>query len=77
MTIAEAFGEVVRELRSERGESQEAVAWRVGLNRPFLSELENGRKTPSLETIFRLAEALSTEPEEIVAETKRRVEARQ
>ena len=75
MTIAEAFGEVVRELRSERGESQEMVAWRIGLNRPFLSELENGKKLPSLETIFRLADALSAEPEDLVIQTKEKVRA--
>ena len=70
VTLGEAFGDVLRELRYERGDSQETVAWRVDLNRPYLSELENGKKVPSLTTIFRLAEALSTEPENLVARAK-------
>lgn len=75
MTIGEAFGNVLRELRYERGDSQEAVAWRIGLNRPYLSELENGKKVPSLETIFRLAEALDAEPEDLVASAKKKIRA--
>ena len=67
MTIGEAFGDAVRELRHERGDSQETIAYRIGLDRSYLSELENGHKAPSLKTVFRLAEALSVEPEILVS----------
>lgn len=56
--VVKAFGQVIRELRHARGLSQEALADASELDRTFLSQLETGRKQPSLLTIFRLAVAL-------------------
>ncbi|MGI4820714.1 MAG: helix-turn-helix domain-containing protein [Janthinobacterium lividum] len=55
------FGLVVRELRKERKLSQESLADEAALDRTFLSQLETGRKQPSLLTILRLAQALQIE----------------
>lgn len=53
-----SFGLVVRHLRLAHGLSQEGLAMEAGLDRSFLSQLETGRKQPSLLTIFQLARAL-------------------
>lgn len=53
-----AFGLVIKELRKAQGFSQEALAFEASLDRTFLSQVETGRKQPSLLTIFRLATAL-------------------
>jgi len=59
LTIEEAFGQVIRELRKAKSFSQEKLSDVSTLNRTFISHLERGRKQPSLITIFQLAKALS------------------
>ena len=57
MTIEEAFGEAIRELRKASQISQEKLAEVSNLDRSFISLLECGRKQPSLITIFQIAKA--------------------
>jgi transcriptional regulator with XRE-family HTH domain len=61
------FGPVLRRLRFERGLSQEALAERAGMvSHAHLSRLESGHKQPTVEMVFRLAEALEIEAWEIL-----------
>ena len=53
-----AFGEVVRGLRTERGLSQEALSFACGRHRTYISLLERGHNSPSLDTLWVIAEAL-------------------
>jgi len=53
-----AFGLVIRELRKSRKLTQEALADLSLLDRTFISLIELGRNSPSLDTIFLLCEAL-------------------
>jgi transcriptional regulator with XRE-family HTH domain len=57
LTIEEAFGEVIRELRKVNKISQEKLAQISKLDRSFISLIECGHKQPSLITIFQLAKA--------------------
>jgi transcriptional regulator with XRE-family HTH domain len=59
LTIEEAFGEVIRELRKEYKISQEKLAEISNLDRSFISLLECGHKQPSLITVFQLAKAFN------------------
>jgi transcriptional regulator with XRE-family HTH domain len=70
-SLEQAFASVLRELRHERGLSQERLGLESGSGRTYISQLERGEKTPSLKMIFRLAPPLGVRPGEIV----RRVEA--
>ncbi|KAB1496519.1 helix-turn-helix domain-containing protein [Serratia proteamaculans] len=45
------FGQRVRELRKERGWSQEEFADRCGLDRTYVSGIERGVRNPTLEVI--------------------------
>lgn len=54
----EQFSLVLRQLREERGWSQEQLAAQAGLNRSYLGEVERGRAIPSLITVSKLAGAL-------------------
>ena len=74
MTPDEAFGQVLRALRRERKLSQERLALESGQDRSYISLLERGKNSPSLETIFRLAKVLAVKPSEIVARTEVLVE---
>ena len=62
MTLAMAFGQVLRETRKDRGYSQEALALSCGLDRTFISLLERGLRQPTLSSIFSIAAALETQP---------------
>lgn len=52
------FGLAIRELRRKRGISQEALAKAAQLSRTYLTEVETGRRNPTLNNISRLADAL-------------------
>lgn len=61
-----AFGNVLRELRERRELSQEQLALQSGLVRPHVGMLERGERSPTLTTLFRLAQALRVEPGEMI-----------
>lgn len=60
--VQRAFGARLRELRVDRGISQEALASRSGLNRTYVGSVERGERNVSLVNIQRLAEALDAPP---------------
>ena len=45
----------IKELRKERGITQEALAYAVGVTRQTIISLENGRYNPSIQLAFKLA----------------------
>lgn len=69
--LAEAFGAVLREIRKERGFSQEDLGFESGYHRTYVSLLERGLKSPSLQTIFKLAQVLGIRPSELLARVER------
>lgn len=54
------FGTAVKKIRSEMGISQEKLAYRAGLHRTYICDIERGERNPSLESIGKLARALGT-----------------
>lgn len=57
--------------RNERDLSQEELADRAGINRGYMSDLENGRYAATIVMIGKLAEALSIEPAELLRQGRR------
>ena len=55
------FGKRVRELRKERGWSQEEFADRCGLDRTYVSGIERGVRNPTLEVIGMISSGLNVE----------------
>lgn len=64
-----AFGRVLRAARRARGLTQRELADRAELDRGTPSLLEGGKRSPTLETILALEEALKLEPGDLVAAT--------
>jgi len=60
-----AFGQAVRELREERGISQEAFALKSGIDRSHYGGMERGERNPNLTSIIKIATALGVQPSEI------------
>lgn len=57
-SAGEALADRVRSLRCRRGLTQEAFATRSGISVSFVSLLERGIRSPSYETLVRIAQAL-------------------
>lgn len=62
-----AFGRVLRSLRLARKKTQEALAFDADLQRHYISMMERGTSSPTLKTIFRLADALGIAPDTMMA----------
>lgn len=59
-------GQVIQQIREQKGLSQEVVSGLADIGRTHLSAIERGIRKPTLETLFRLAEALDMPASEIV-----------
>jgi transcriptional regulator with XRE-family HTH domain len=64
--IPERFGRRLRELRAERGLSQEGLAARAGLDRTYISGVERGSRNISLSNVGRLAKALGVRLQDLL-----------
>lgn len=53
-----ALGAAIRQLREERGDTQEALASKAGITLSTLSVIERGRANPTWGTVRRIAAAL-------------------
>jgi transcriptional regulator with XRE-family HTH domain len=53
-----AFGQRMSKLRKEAGLSQEQFAFKCGIDRTYIGALERGEKSPTLNTINKIAIAL-------------------
>lgn len=49
------LGRRIASLRAAHGWNQEEMAFRSNLNRNYLSDLENGRRNPSLKVLEKIA----------------------
>jgi transcriptional regulator with XRE-family HTH domain len=60
--LTAAFGHVVREARANAGLSQEKLAFRAGVHPTYISQIERGLKSPSLDVVSAIAKALGERP---------------
>ena len=67
MLDAVVVGRVIQRLREEKKQSQELVSGFAGIGRTHLSAIERGERKPTLETLFRIADALGMKPSTIIA----------
>lgn len=66
LTPQRRFGAVVGAERAKQGLSQEELAHRSGLSTSFMSHVERGTKTVSIETIVKVARGLGTTSGELM-----------
>lgn len=68
-TLVKQISARTRELREERGWSQETLAGRADLHPTYIGQLErNERKSPSLETIYKIAKGLDLTLSQLIGE---------
>ena len=66
MDMRRLVGENFTRLRRARGLTQEQVAECTGFSQQYISGLERGKRNPTLVTLFELAQAVGSTPEELV-----------
>lgn len=66
-TILIQFGKNLKEARSAKGLSQEALALSLEFDRTYISMLERGMRNPSLFTIHRIADFLDIKASDLLS----------
>ena len=56
--VVKALGKRIRQLRSEKGWSQERLAEEAGMHRTYMWGIEQGMRNPSVRHLIKLADAL-------------------
>ena len=69
-----AVGKAIRDLRKEKGVSQDVLSGFAGIARTHLTMIENGTKQANFETLWKIALALDIRPSELVARIEREIE---
>lgn len=64
--VEKLFGKVLKQIREEKGMTQEKLAELAEVDRTYIYRLETGKRSPSLNIIFRLADALKVQPGHLI-----------
>lgn len=64
--LVKAFGKVLKQLREEKGLSQQELGDYSETDRAFISKIERGLSIPSIVTVFKLAEVLKIKPKDLI-----------
>ena len=75
--LVEHFGIAVRQLREQRGWSQEQLAAFSDLNRSYVGEIERGRVIVSIVTVHKLALALQLDAAALLTRSAQITQLRQ
>jgi transcriptional regulator with XRE-family HTH domain len=70
--LAKQLGARIASLRAKRSLTQERCAWEAGLSKAYLSQIEAGKRLPSLPTLSALARRLGVEMSELFVFAKAR-----
>ena len=69
-----AVGKAIRDLRKEKGISQDVLSGFAGIARTHLTMIKNGTKQANFETLWKIALALDIRPSELVARIEEEIE---
>ena len=66
--LSTRFGKKVRKARRELGLSQEELAGKATINESHIGVIERGTKSPKLDTVELIAEALGVEASDLLSD---------
>lgn len=69
-TIPTSLGALIRQQRELAALPMRQLATMAGISGPYLSQIENGLRTPSDQVLRSLATTLGIDPDELVEETR-------
>jgi transcriptional regulator with XRE-family HTH domain len=77
LSPSQAFGQAAREIRKERGLSQEQAALDGGIDRAYYGHIERATKSATLRTVWRMAAALGVPASDLFVRAERILEAQE
>lgn len=60
-------GKIIQKHREQKGLSQEVLSGLAVIGRTHLSAIERGERRPTLDTFYRIAEAMEIKPSELLS----------
>jgi len=66
MIDRKVVGEIFRRFRKNKGMSQEILSGLAGLDRSHYSKIERGLRSPTIDTVFKIAHALDIPPHRLI-----------
>ena len=76
MINVKVIGKTIKKMRENKGLTQEVLSGLAGLDRTHYSKIERGLRSPTIETLFKIADALDIEPHEIMIDIEKSVNER-
>ena len=73
MLDAKIVGEAIAQKRKEKGISQEVLSGLADIGRTHLSAIERGERKPTLETLYRISQALDIRMSDIITEIENKL----
>lgn len=71
MSLQEDLGRTIIRLRKEKGYSQEAFANEAGIDRRYMSDIENGKRNISIDILDRVCNKLGIKISEFFVEVEK------
>lgn len=65
------LGKELKKARETAGLSQEKLAFEAEIDRSYVSLLENDKKSPTLDTLFRIADAIGIPASELISRVEK------
>ena len=73
MVDAVLVGKAIQMCRMEKGLTQEVLSGLAGLDRTHYSKIERGLRSPTIDTLFKIAGALDMPPHQLMLEIEHAV----
>ena len=64
-------GRAIQKVREDKKLSQEVVSGLAGIGRTHLSAIERGERKPTLETFFKISDAMNITPSELMTKIEK------
>ncbi|WP_290764537.1 helix-turn-helix transcriptional regulator [Fibrobacter sp. UBA4297] len=71
LLLHEAIRQLLISIRQKRRHTQHSLSLESGISRQYISQMECGKKTPSIDTLFQLSIALKTNISSLMIELDR------
>ena len=68
------IGLIISTERVKKEMTQEQLSGLAGISRSHLASLESGQKSPKIETLWKIAEALSVKPSKLIMMAEKKIE---
>ena len=65
------LGDEIRRVRQEKKMTQEQLSYAAGVDRTYISELENNHRSPTVDMLLKLCGALGTKASALIAKIEK------